>query len=84
MTLEQAKIIARRIKLGTRNTDILDLCDYVLLTPAVNKPVNTNVNAPPPGKTDRAAYMREYMRARRALDRAEKQRQGMNQGPYIP
>ena len=32
----------------------------------------------------RRMYMREYMRARRALERAEKQRQGMNQGPYIP
>jgi len=61
---EIIRAIARRVARATTNRDVLDLCHYVLANsraeqPAAAQPAET---AKP---TDRRAYMREYMRAKR-------------------
>lgn len=62
-------IIARVKRSMPRNADVMAVCD-ALEARLVSKPVNTVLadvsSAVNNGKQDRKAYMREYMRKRRA------------------
>ena len=64
LTDEQALRLIESVRHNTRNMDVVALCDWILAR-VVQRREGVPATADAAPKTDRRAYMREYMKRRR-------------------